>query len=457
VEAPRQAGKKLAEFVDGLGTYRRFANLAVESSLNGPIGPHRRWCWATTGLADVKKIRSAFGGTVNDVVLATITQGFRDLLESRGEPVAGLCVRSLVPVSVRRDEERGTYNNRVSATFAELPVGIADPVERLASIREQMDDLKRHHQAAAGETLTTLSEVAPPVLMALGARLFAGLPQRAVQTVTTNVPGPQRSLYAAGRPMRSGYLYVPLAGSVRIGVAIFSYAGELSFGVTGDFDTAPDIEILAAAAERPPRPEPIPDRHVLHAAHQVGADPLRRARELRVLDALEQLREQDAQLEPRQRGAQAEVLADAEGEVRVRGAVDAEGVRIGEHLFVAVRGGVEHRHRLALRDALAAQRVVGGGGAREVDHRRGPAQDLLHRRVEQAPVFAQPLPLAGVFEQRQQAAADRVARRLVAGRRDDEAERDGVQRRDGRAAIDTGKSNMAFVWCVRGGSGVELQ
>lgn len=249
LEAPRQAGKKLAEFVDGLGTYRRFANLAVESSLNGPIGPHRRWCWATTGLADVKKIRSAFGGTVNDVVLATITQGFRDLLESRGEPVAGLCVRSLVPVSVRRDEERGTYNNRVSAMFAELPVGIADPVERLASIREQMDDLKRHHQAAAGETLTTLSEVAPPVLMALGARLFAGLPQRAVQTVTTNVPGPQRTLYAAGRPMRSGYLYVPLAGSVRIGVAIFSYAGELSFGVTGDFDTAPDIEILARGIE----------------------------------------------------------------------------------------------------------------------------------------------------------------------------------------------------------------
>ena len=249
LEAPRHAARQLGEFLDGLGTYRRFANLALETSLNGPIGPHRNWRWAHAALADVRKIRSAHGGTVNDVVLATITRGFRSLLISRGMPVDGLVVRSLVPVSVRRDDERGLTNNRVSAMFAELPVGLRDPVERLRAISRQMDALKAHHQARAGETLTALSGLAPPVTAALAARLFAGLRQSSVQTVTTNVPGPRQTLYAAGRRMLSGYLYVPLAGSVRIGVAIFSYAGQLTLAVTGDYDHAPDTGVLCRGIE----------------------------------------------------------------------------------------------------------------------------------------------------------------------------------------------------------------
>ena len=106
------------------------------TSLNGPIGPHRRWAWARGRLADVKADpRPRYGGTVNDVVLAVITRGFRDLLLARGEPVEGRVVRTMVPVSVRTPAERGTYNNQVSAMFADLPVGIADPVERLATVR----------------------------------------------------------------------------------------------------------------------------------------------------------------------------------------------------------------------------------------------------------------------------------------------------------------------------------
>jgi WS/DGAT/MGAT family acyltransferase len=249
MEAPRRAARKLEEFADGVATYRSFTNRALESSLNGPIGPHRSWRWARAGFADVKKIQSALGGTVNDVVLAVITRGFRALLLSRGEPVEDLVVRTLVPVSIRRDDERGELNNRVSAMFAELPVGIEDPVVCLAEIREQMNELKEHHQSAAGETLSALSGLTPPVLMALGSRLFSGLEQHAVQTVTTNVPGPRQTLYAAGRAMRSAYLYVPLAGSVRMGVAIFSYAGLLTFAVTGDYDGAPDTDVLCQGIE----------------------------------------------------------------------------------------------------------------------------------------------------------------------------------------------------------------
>ena len=220
------------------------------STLNGPIGPHRRWNWAHAQLSDVKSIRAGLGGTVNDVVLAAITRGFRELLLARGEDVEGRIVRTLVPVSVRRPGERGTYNNRVSAMFAELPVGIEDPVERLSSVREQMEGLKQSKQAVAAEVLTSLTGFAPALLLALGARVASRrAPQRNVNTVTTNVPGPQRPLYLAGRRMLEAMPFVPLGGQVRVGVAIFSYDGALKFGVTGDYDTAPDIGVLCTGIE----------------------------------------------------------------------------------------------------------------------------------------------------------------------------------------------------------------
>ena len=178
-----------------------------------------------------------------------ITNGFRELLESRGEPVEEQTVRTMVPVSVRSPGERGTYNNRVSAMFAELPVGIADPVERLNAIRTQMEGLKESKQAVAGEVLTSLTGFAPPMLLSLGTRAFMRIPQRSLNTVTTNVPGPQFPLYAAGRRMLEAFPYVPLAGSVRIGIAIFSYDGTLNFGVTGDYDSATDIGVLAGGIE----------------------------------------------------------------------------------------------------------------------------------------------------------------------------------------------------------------
>src|SRR5439155_14791267 len=145
--------------------------------------------------------------------------------------------------------ERGTYNNRVSAMFADLPVGMADPVHVLSTIREQMDDLKGSKQAVAGEVLTSLSGFAPPMLLALGGRVFGRINQRNVNTVTTNVPGPQFPLYAVGRRMLEAYPFVPILGSVRIGIAIFSYCGQLNFGLTGDWETVPDLHVLARGIE----------------------------------------------------------------------------------------------------------------------------------------------------------------------------------------------------------------
>jgi WS/DGAT/MGAT family acyltransferase len=224
------------------------------SSLNGPLGPHRRYAWATTSVDDIKRVRKALGGTFNDVVLASITNGFRELLLARDEDVERV-VRTLVPVSVRpRDSSGkavgdGTYENKVSAMFAELPVDIDDPALRLHVITEQMKDLKDSSQAVAGEALTSMSGFAPPMLLALGMRLATRAGQRNVNTITTNVPGPQFPLYAAGRRMIRAFPYVPLGGQMRLGIAIFSYDGEVNFGITGDYDSTPDIDILAGGIE----------------------------------------------------------------------------------------------------------------------------------------------------------------------------------------------------------------
>jgi WS/DGAT/MGAT family acyltransferase len=250
---PLQAGRSLAETARGLASFAGVVRPAPRSSLIGPIGPHRRWSWARADMDDVRKVRRALGGTVNDVVLTAITRGFRDLLIAHGEPPEERVVRSLVPVSVRRPNERGVYDNRVSAMIAELPVGIDDPAERLGAIRRQMDHLKESRQAVAATTLTSLSGFAPPLLLALGTRAAVSAARRlgrwSVHTVTTNVPGPRHPLYALGRKLIESFPYVPTASPMRVGVAVFSYEGQFTFGVNADYDAVPDVDVLTAGIE----------------------------------------------------------------------------------------------------------------------------------------------------------------------------------------------------------------
>ncbi len=249
VRAPRRVARQVVEVARGMSSLQRLVALPPQTSLNGPIGPHRRWDWARARLADVKQIREQHGGTVNDIVLTAITAGFRELLLGRDEGLDGRVVRTLVPVSVRAEHERGTYNNKVSAMFAELPIAIEDPAARLRAVHSQMQELKGSGQAVAAERLTALGGFAPAMLLALAGRVGSRLPQRAVNTVTTNVPGPQRPLYLAGRRMLEAFPFVPLGASLRIGIAIFSYDGNINFGVTGDRDTAPDIGVLCHGIE----------------------------------------------------------------------------------------------------------------------------------------------------------------------------------------------------------------
>ena len=261
VRAVRSAARRPAKVLHGLGEVLRSmrsmpTTLATSGNgaLTGPVGSHRVVAWADAALDDVKQVRAALGGTVNDVVLAAVSNGYRELLLARGADVAGRVVRTMVPVSIRTRRADGaahgdgTFDNKVSAMFASLPVGIADPGLRLTAIADQLAGLKQSKQALAGEALTSLSAIAPAALLALGARVAgrAAGGRTPIETVTTNVPGPQLPLYSVGRKMLRVYPYVPVAAPVRTSVAIFSYDGQLTFSVTGDRDSAADVDIVAA-------------------------------------------------------------------------------------------------------------------------------------------------------------------------------------------------------------------
>jgi WS/DGAT/MGAT family acyltransferase len=211
---------------------------APPSSLNQPIGPHRRFEMVRLDLAAVKKVRAGLGGTINDVILAVVTGALRELLLARGEtPSADL--RVMIPVSVRAPSQRGTLGNQVTAIFCPLPVGEADPAARLARVSRETRDLKESKQAVGAMALTRLGDFMPATIAAQAARLQAMT--RFFNLVVTNVPGPQQALSLLGRELRVAYPCVPLASGSTIGIALLSYNGAIGVGLLGDADRARDL------------------------------------------------------------------------------------------------------------------------------------------------------------------------------------------------------------------------
>jgi diacylglycerol O-acyltransferase len=251
--APAQTVHRLAATAKGMRSFaERLMKRTTPLSIEGAIGRQRRWAVGRCSLADAKLIRSVFGGSVNDVVLTAITSAFHDLLIERGDLIDGATLTSLVPVSIRLPTDHD-LNNRVSMMLAELPVGLSDPLERFQAVLQQMVDVKASQEAIAGTAVFEAADLLPPAFFALLARATMSIlrqtPQRAVNTVTTNVPGPQLRLFAIGREMLEYLPYVPITAGVRIGVAILSYNGQISFGVTGDYDSTPDIHTMAEGIE----------------------------------------------------------------------------------------------------------------------------------------------------------------------------------------------------------------
>ena len=262
LRVPLEIGQGLARAVRAPGRFTRQSAVELsglaqlgekvmwpESVLDGPIGPRRRWGWARADLTEVKKVKNSLGGTVNDVILAGIAGGFRTFLTARGENMDGRTVRTMVPVSMRTREERGQLGNQVSAVFADLPVGLSDPAERLAAVTRQLSSLKSSGMARGVDSMFTAADLVPGTLFALGARVAARLPQRAISTVTTNVPGPPVPMYLLGHRMTELFPYIPIGADIRVTIGIASYAGRLTCGVTGDFDAVPDLQVLCDGIE----------------------------------------------------------------------------------------------------------------------------------------------------------------------------------------------------------------
>jgi len=246
---PGHAVRQAATTLRGLARYARALPPAPRSSLSGSIGRQRRYTWVRASLDDAKTIKNELGGTVNDVFLAAVTSGFRNLLLARGEQPTPAMVRSLVPVSVRLAGEEGIYENRVSALVVDLPVDISDPAERLAAVISQMTALKASSESQAGEAFVGLRRYTPFALASLFVRAVLSLPQREIVTITTSVPGPHVPLYALGRRLVEIIPYVPIATTLRTGVCIFTYCGQVTVGITGDYDTTPDLDVFARGIE----------------------------------------------------------------------------------------------------------------------------------------------------------------------------------------------------------------
>ncbi len=233
--------------------------------LNGPIGPHRRFAFRHLSLEQAREVRERCGATVNDVVLTLATSALREWLLGRAVEVDGLALRALVPVNLRTRRDRGLLGNRVALVRATLPVDIADPELRLRLVRDAMRETKRSHQLMAARTIIGLSQFAPPTILAQASRM--NFSTRLFNLLITNVPGPQESLYLLGRRLCSIAPVAFLPARHRLSIAVFSYAGQLSYGLLADYDHMGDLDQLAdgvAAAlddlRQPPERRPRPRR-----------------------------------------------------------------------------------------------------------------------------------------------------------------------------------------------------
>ncbi len=242
LQAPQAALGRFGQMLGGFASILA-AGTPPRSPFNVTVGPNRRFAMCEVPVTDAKLIKNALGGTVNDVVLATVAGALHRLLRERGEATSGLSLRAMVPVSTRDDSQKMAMGNRVASIFVDLPVGAIDPATRLRKITALTKDLKSSHQAVAAGALMAIGQWAPPTLHGLAARLVAR--QRLINLTVSNVPGPQVPLYLAGAKMLVTYPVMPLGETTALSIAVTSLSGIMGFGFTADWDAVPDINVLA--------------------------------------------------------------------------------------------------------------------------------------------------------------------------------------------------------------------
>ena len=242
LRAPRDAVAQARRVFGGLGSLLSLGQ-APAGPFSAPVGPNRRFAMAEIPVADARAVKNALGGTVNDVVLTAVAGSLRTLLVRRGERVRGRSLRALVPVSIRDPSQQLAMGNQVSMFFLDLPIGAADAARRLRRITAATRELKSSHQAVAATALINSARWAPPTLHGLAARLLAR--QRVANLVVSNVPGPQGPIYLGGARLMVAYPVMPIGEAMGLSIAVTSLSGTMGFGFTGDWDSVPDIDVLA--------------------------------------------------------------------------------------------------------------------------------------------------------------------------------------------------------------------
>ena len=225
---------------------------APSTPFNKPISPHRRWAFRTLSLEDIKQVKNAHGGTVNDVVMALSTAALRRwLLDHDALPEHPLV--AAVPVSIRTDEERGSNGNKVSTMIAGLPTHLADPVERLHACSLAMQAAKEQHGALPATLLSDVTQFAMPALAGQAARLAARV--RLLERVNpfnlfiSNVPGPNIALYYAGARLLGYYPLSAIADGQGLNITVCSLDGGMHFGLIADRELVPDLDTMAGYLE----------------------------------------------------------------------------------------------------------------------------------------------------------------------------------------------------------------
>jgi WS/DGAT/MGAT family acyltransferase len=215
------------------------------SSLDVEIGPIRRFAMTEAPLQRFRDVKEALGGTVNDVVLAVAAGALHRLLKRRGEPTRGRTLRAMVPVSVRHPEDE--MGNRVAPAFVDLPIGAMSPKTRLARVREGTRHLKGSMMAMSADAIIGLGSYGPGAMLAAAAHLAAHAP--AFNLVVSNTPAPQQPMYMAGARLVANYPSMPIGRTSALSIACTSLGGTMAFGLTGDWDGMPDLDVLADAMD----------------------------------------------------------------------------------------------------------------------------------------------------------------------------------------------------------------
>ena len=245
-QQPRILAETVAATADALRTVAGMGT-PPRGPFDGRVGPNRRFATAERPFEVFRAIKSALGGTVNDVVLTAVAGGIHALLEERGAPTKGRTLRAMVPVSVRSPGDSGDIGNRVAPVFVDVPVGRMAARTRLRRVRAATGRIKDSGMAVGADTIIGLGAYAPPALHATAARLIAQA--HWCNLVVSNIPAPQVPLYLAGAPLEASYPAMNLKEDCGLSVACTSAAGTMAFGLTADWDRVPDLDVLARGIE----------------------------------------------------------------------------------------------------------------------------------------------------------------------------------------------------------------